>query len=184
MNARQRLLPLLLAAVAAATAGAALAATPAPPAGPASRIEVTWNAPDELSEVRQSIRAQRQPPQDWLETLADHLRRRADRLLPPGERLQVTITDIKLAGDFEPWHGPQYDDVRFVKEIYPPRIDLHYRLLAEDGSTLREGDSKLRDPAFLTRSAAGSSDGLRYEKRLLDDWLRREFGRQRAAASR
>ena len=176
MNTMQRFAFLTLSAAAALTAGFAVAA-PAPATADA-RVEVTWNPPDELSEVRQAVRPQRQPPLEWLEKLAAHLRHRADQVLPAGERLKVKITDIKLAGDYEPWHGPRFDDVRIVKDIYPPRIDLHYTLIGSDGTTLREGDAKLRDPAFLSRSSANDSDSLRYEKRLLDDWLRREFGGQ------
>jgi len=176
MNTMQRFAFLTLSAAAVLTAGFAVAA-PAPAAAD-SRVEVTWNPPDELSEVRQAVRPQRQPPLEWLEKLAAHLRQRADPMLPAGERLKVTITDIKLAGDYEPWHGPRFDEVRIVKDIYPPRIDLHYALIGSDGTTLREGDAKLRDPAFLSRSSANDSDSLRYEKRLLDDWLRREFGGQ------
>lgn len=176
MNTMQRFAFLTLSATAVLTTGFAVAA-PAP-AATDSRVEVTWNPPDELSEVRRAVRPQRQPPLEWLEKLAAHLRQRADPMLPAGERLKVTITDIKLAGDYEPWHGPRFDEVRIVKDIYPPRIDLHYALIGSDGTTLREGDAKLRDPAFLSRSSANDSDSLRYEKRLLDDWLRREFGGQ------
>jgi hypothetical protein len=34
----------------------------------------------------------------------------------------------------------------------------------------------LRDPGFLTRSTLNGSDSYRFEKRLLKDWLVREFG--------
>lgn len=179
MNTIQRFALLML--TFAGSAGLAQAA-PAPAAATASRVEVTWNPPEQLSEVRRSVRPQRQPPVEWLEKLAAHLRQRADQILPPGEQLRVKFTDVKLAGDLEPWHGPQFDDVRIVKDLYPPRIDLHYQLIGSDGATLREGDDTLRDPAFLSRSNANDSDTLRYEKRMLDDWLRREFGGQQARA--
>jgi hypothetical protein len=61
--------------------------------------------------------------------------------------------------------------------IYPPWMNLHFVLLAADGSTLREGDARLRDSSFLRRSVAGdSTDPLRFDKRMIDDWLREEFG--------
>ena len=95
--------------------------------------------------------------------------------LPPDEHLQVTIDDIKLAGSFEPWRGPDAQDIRFLKDIYPPRMDLHYRLTAADGSVIREGTSRLRDLAYLQHTVPTSTDQLRYDKRMVDDWLRREF---------
>lgn len=66
-----------------------------------------------------------------------------------------------------------------VRDIYPPRIDLHFRLVGPDGQVLKEGDRKLQDPAYLMTSTAVpfSTDPLRFEKALLDAWLRREFAR-------
>jgi hypothetical protein len=142
------------------------------------RIEVNWAPDQQLSEVKDNpIQRGWLRPEDWQKTLGDYLRLRADRLLPAGQRLQIGIDDIKLAGSFEPWHGPAADDIRLLKDIYPPRIDLHYKLLAADGSTIREGTSKLRDMAYLQHAVANSSDAFAYDKRMIDDWLRREFAR-------
>ena len=83
------------------------------------------------------------------------------------------ITDVDLAGDFEPWRGPDFTRVRVIRDIYPPRIDLDFRLIGADGRVLREGKRKLRDPGFLTTGAIGpgSTDPLRYEKRMIDRWF-------------
>ena len=44
------------------------------------------------------------------------------------------------------------------------------------GNVIEQGERKLVDTAFLMGSSTfGNSDQLRYEKRLLDDWLRREL---------
>jgi len=168
--------PALLGAVLALVAGAALA-TSAPP----DRVSVTWAPTQQLTEVKDNpMQRGWLRPEEWEHQLGDHLRRRADRVLAPGERLDVRIDDIKLAGAFEPWHmRPGMEDVRIMKDIYPPRIDLHYRLIASDGSTIREGDAKLRDQAYLQRAtAANTTDPLRFDKRMIDDWLRHEFGRK------
>ena len=161
------LLAVLLAAVAAAQA-----LTPPP-----ERIQVIWAPTDKLTEVRDN-QMQRGwlRPEDWMKSLSDDLRKRADRVLPAGEQLQVTINDIKLAGSYEPWRRSEQQDIRILKDIYPPRVELHYKLMASDGSTIREGDKKLVDGAYLQRSvAADSTDPLRYDKRLLSEWVAREF---------
>ena len=45
-----------------------------------------------------------------------------------------------------------------------------------DGNVIAEGSRELRDLAFMQRGPAGmSSDSLRYEKQLIDDWLRRDI---------
>ena len=45
-----------------------------------------------------------------------------------------------------------------------------------DGAVLAQGERRLADPGFLQGAARlDDSDPLRFEKRLIDDWLRREF---------
>ncbi|MBN8480466.1 MAG: DUF3016 domain-containing protein [Xanthomonadales bacterium] len=156
----------------------ALASTPARAAdGEAPRITVAWPDVATLSETKEAHGRGWQRGQAWLEALRKQVVRTAERTLAPDERLDVTFTDIKLAGSFEPWRGPQFDDVRIVKDIYPPRIDLRFVLRSGDGQVIAEGERTLRDPGFLTRSIANANDPLRYEKRMLDEWLRREFGK-------
>lgn len=141
------------------------------------RVQVLWAAPEHLTEVKSNqMRRGFMRPEDWMKALSDYLRVRADRLLPPGQQLQVTIDDITLAGSFEPWHGPALDDTRFMKDIYPPRLKLHYRLTAGDGSTLREKEVRLIDLGYLQHTGLPTdTDPLRYEKRQISDWLAREF---------
>ena len=172
------ILPLRAIALTLAAAGLAASAGAFARSEPPARIQVTWAPAEQLTEVKNN-RLERgwMRPKDWQQSLADDLRVHADRLLPPDEQLQVTFEDIKLAGDFEPWHRPGLDDVRVLKDIYPPRAQLHYRLLAGDGRVLREGDAKLADLSYLQRAVPDTTDALRYDKRMLREWLRREFGR-------
>jgi hypothetical protein len=140
------------------------------------RIQVAWAPTETLSEVKNNpMQRGWQRPDDWMKALSEHLRQRADVLLPPGQRLEVTIDDIKLAGDFEPWRGPNGQDIRVLKDLYPPRIDLHYKLFAADGSLIRENSSQLRDLSYLQHTVPFQNDPLRYDKRLIEDWLRKEF---------
>lgn len=140
-----------------------------------ARVSVDWTDPAQFTELKHYRSYRDSRPADWLDPLAKYLRTRADRLLPPGDRLEVTFTDVQRAGSYEPWHGPRLDDVRIVRDIYPPRIELRFRLFDANGSVLREGERKLHDAAFLMRDGAHEDDPLRFEKRLLDQWLRKEF---------
>lgn len=110
----------------------------------------------------------------YLEQLQGHLMKRAAALLAAGERLSVSITEVDMAGEFEPWRPPS-GDARIVKDIYPPRIDLTFSLAADDGKLIKEGPRKLRDPAFLAGANRYPDDPLRYEKALLDRWLEQEL---------
>ncbi|MBO9662169.1 DUF3016 domain-containing protein [Dokdonella sp.] len=168
--------PIILFALLAAALLAGCATAPADP-NAAARVNVDWTSPEAFADVRENPGpgVGRQKPEEWLPTLAKYLRGRADSMLPAGEHLAVTFTDIKRAGSYEPWRGPQWNDVRVVKDIYPPRIDLRFTLTDASGKVLGEGERKLTDPGYLTRGTIDNDDPLRYEKRMLDDWLRREF---------
>jgi len=155
-------------------AGLPAASTPVATSA-AARIQVTYARPENFSENRQFGPQDRYNRVDYLDALREHLIERAAQWLPAGLRLQVTITDIKLAGAYEPWRGSRLDRVRIMKDIYPPRIDLDFKLTDRSGAVLREGSRKLRNLAYLQGDAGriGDSDPLRYDKALLDAWLRR-----------
>jgi hypothetical protein len=110
----------------------------------------------------------------YLEQLRGHLAKRAAALLAAGERLSVSITELDMAGEFEAWRPPS-GEARIVKDIYPPRIDLTFRLAADDGKVIKEGARALRDPAFLVGANLYPADPLRYEKALIDRWLEQEL---------
>ena len=96
--------------------------------------------------------------------------------LPGSMRLEVKITDIDLAGDFELFRGPQFDHVRVNKSIYPPRIVLEFRVVDGGDQTLKEGQRQLTDLDYQLRVDYPREDPLRYEKEILRDWLRGELG--------
>lgn len=140
-------------------------------------VSVQWTDPAQFTEIRQSRNRWEAQRGNWVRELAEHLRKQAAARLPAGERLEVTITDIKRAGDFEPWQGMRTDHVRYMRDLYPPRIALDFTLTGADGSVLAQGSRELTDMAYLHgRPRARDNDPLRYDKQLLDDWLRRELG--------
>jgi hypothetical protein len=110
--------------------------------------------------------------------LKQHLVTHGAKYLAKGERLQITVTDVDLAGDFEPWRGINFQDIRIVKDIYPPRVDLEFKLLDAEGKVISEGKRQLRDLGYLMGMAMPTSDPLRYDKEMLNDWLRQEFRRK------
>lgn len=155
------------------SATATAAAAPAEAAD--ARVQVTFKNPQNFAEAREFGMQDRWLHNDYLKTLKSYLIKRASAILAPGERLHVTITDIKLAGAFEPWRGPQWGYVRIMRDRYPPRIDLDFTLTDAHGKVLRQGSRKLRNLGYLSSGAnmPGSTDPLRYDKALLDSWLRR-----------
>lgn len=151
--------------------------TPRPPVEVAAGIvSVTHADPAGFSEARGAPHESGKARRAWLDALSQHLSERAAAALPRGQRLEIHIADVQRAGGFEPWRGLRAAGVRVVRDIYPPRIDLSFKLRDERGAVLREGSRQLRDSAFLMRPDMYPNDPLRHEKALLDDWVRKEFG--------
>jgi len=148
-------------------------------------VSVQWTDPNQFTEIRFSGNRFQSQQGDWVQDLAEHFRDSIVRRLPPGDRMAITITDIKRAGEFEPWHGPRGDDIRIVKDLYPPRISFSYVWTDSSGKVVDQGEQRLIDTAFLMNdSRINNSDQLRYEKRMIDDWTRRQFRDGRTTASR
>lgn len=139
-------------------------------------VSVKWTDPAQFSEVRFSGNRFESQRGDWVQSIAEYFRTSAARQLPPGDRLDITITDIKRAGQYEPWHGPRANDVRIVKDIYPPRLRFNYTWTDANGQVIDQGERRLIDAGFLTTSVqTNDTDTLRYEKRMIDDWTRSLF---------
>lgn len=139
-----------------------------------SPVQVSWTDPAQFTEIRSSPNRFEAQSGNWVFQLATYLRTSASRRLPPGQTLEVQITDIKRAGDFEPQNGPRGNDVRIMRNIYPPRITLTFTLRDAGGAVLQQGEEKLIDMNYLGNTGLlSNNDPLRYEKRMLDDWLRR-----------
>jgi hypothetical protein len=138
-------------------------------------VSVSWTDPAQFSDIRYSRNRWEAKRGDWVRQLAEHVRKSASERLPPGERLDIVITDIRRAGDYEPWHGASAQDIRFMREIYPPRITLNFKRYDASGRVVAEGERKLVDSMYMSSTSITDSDPLRYEKRMLDDWLRRDL---------
>lgn len=141
-----------------------------------SSVSVTYVSPEQFTENRLYGRQDRFNRIDYLAQLKAYLIKQGQAVLKPGQSLHVDITDIRLAGAYEPWHGPQWSYVRVMRDIYSPRIDLDFRLVDQDGNVLREGKRALRDLDYLHSNAglaAAEGAPLYYDKALLRRWLMR-----------
>lgn len=158
------------AAAVLAAADAAAADDPAP-----GRVSVVFVEPARFTDARDAAQPSERGTAALLAELARFIRQAGERELPAGLSLEVRVTDLDLAGEFEPWRGPQFERFRVLKDVYAPRIDLEFRVTDTDGRVVGEGRRSLRDADYLARSIRVSGDRLRYEKDLLRDWLRQEL---------
>jgi hypothetical protein len=140
---------------------------------PPDNVSVHYKDPQHFTEAKRSFGVHLIKANDYLKPLKAYIAQRASRVLTAGQRLDIEVSDVDLAGEYEPWRGPRMDDVRIIKDIYPPRIDLDFTLYGADGKVLRQGHRQLRDLSFLSRNFGADQDSLRYEKSLIDQWLRK-----------
>ncbi len=153
--------------------------TPGDATKPVPQVQVTFTDPDKFTDVKDSYVASDRGRDAILGELKDYITTRAPHYLAEGQKLAITITDVDLAGDFEPGRGPRWEDIRIVKDIYPPRITLSYQLTDAEGNVVKSGTRKLVDMDFMMNISINTSDARRYEKTMLDNWLATEFPRRR-----
>jgi len=161
-----------------AIALAILLALPAWADEPASTAPVTveFVEPETFTDIRTGFLRTNVDNNSHLRALHRHLVRKAATYLAPGQTLHIAVTDIDLAGDHTPHSNPALLDIRTVSNLYPPRMSLNYTLSDASGAVVRTGEAKLKDLGFDIGSGGSVSDPLRYDKRMLDKWLRSEFG--------
>jgi hypothetical protein len=163
---------ILAALLGVAGAGSAFGRGPAT-TSPESRVSVVFVEPQTFTDVK--VTRWGGNSANLLDELQQFMRATGEARVPAGLRLEIRVTDIRLAGNIEPGRGPRLDNVRIVRSIYPPCIKLEFRVTDGKGAVVKEGKRELTDAAFLMRDPWPTDDYLRYEKNLLRDWFRAEF---------
>ena len=111
-----------------------------------------------------------------LNAIRSYLVTESKYFVPEGCKLTMTFTDIDLAGDFEPWRGAQWDDIRVVKDIYPPHFKFTWSVADASGAVLKQGTEDILDMNFQMRVTIDRQDPLRYEKDILRSWMSTAVG--------
>ncbi len=144
---------------------------------PASRVYVTFVSPEKFTDVKNDWISSDGYREGVLEELKLQFESTGRTCLAEGQQLEIKVTDVDLAGDFEPAQGPDFDHIRILREIYPPRMELEFRLIGADGQVISEGKRHLKRLGYLMTLVLPTHDPLRYEKDLIRSWLRQEFKR-------
>ena len=106
-----------------------------------SRVSVTFVEPEKFTDSR---RVEFAPTSAGiLRQLERFLMDAGARYVPETMKLSIRVTDIDLAGYFESFRGPQADQVRITKGLYPPRIVLEFELLDSGAKIIQKGKRHL-----------------------------------------
>lgn len=102
----------------------------------------------------------------------------ADKYFKEGESLVMQFTDIDMAGDIQPWRNRYSADIRYIEDVYPPRVKFTYTVKDAEGNVLKEGEASLSDLAYRMNTLAPMRtqyENFFYENTLIRDWLRKTF---------
>jgi len=112
--------------------------------------------------------------QPAVSAIGAYLKRLDDRYLDRRQVLTIDVVDIDLAGYIDPLRPNAYN-IRILRDGTWPRIRVRYSL-AQNGRPLRRGEETIASVDYLTNASARfSSDPLRYEKAMLEEWFRARF---------
>jgi hypothetical protein len=138
--------------------------------------DVVFDHPEKFTDIKDQQSPTDKGQQAILDQIREFLVLRSKPFVPEGCKLTMTFTDIKLAGQFEPWRGPNWDQVRIVKPIYPPRFIFTWNVTDAAGKVIKQGKEDILDTAFDMRVTIDLSDPLRFEKDILKDWMSGSLG--------
>ena len=148
----------------------ALAALGAPRAAAQDRTEVIFVHPENFIDIKDYYNPTDKGEAAILRRIRTFLIHDTERLVPEGDKLTITFTNIDLAGEFEPWRGVHWQDVRIYTENYPPTFTFTYSVTDSAGRVVRQGSEALRGTDYLLHEPRDTIDTLRYDKDVLDGW--------------
>lgn len=135
-------------------------------------VKIVWQNPKDFRDIKSSGEIQSRYEKRLFDTLTTNINKEAAKVLKPNQKLEMTVTDVDLAGDMRPTFGATADDLRVIKEIYPPRMTFSYQVLEND-KVIITGDEKLSDMGFMTGIQPITDKPFMYETEMLRDWLKK-----------
>lgn len=109
-----------------------------------------------------------------LEGLERIIRTAAAKRLPAGYEIDVAVLDVDLAGKIDPVRT-RTGELRVMRQDTWPSMTLRYTL-RRSGKVIARGEETLRAMNYLMDPVAiRSSEPLRFEKTMLNDWFRARF---------
>lgn len=141
------------------------------------KVQIDWIQPEGYSDMHEGNLYSPSLFKRFSSAMESFIKEKTERYLPPDVTLGLTIKDVDLAGEAEPWRRPSASDIRIIKDIYPPRMKFEYKIADADGNVLKQGLAQITDLMFLWNMATPSRTGdpFYYEKELMAGWLRKNL---------
>jgi hypothetical protein len=140
-------------------------------------VKIVWQSPKDYRDIKSSGELQSRYEKRLFETLTENINKEAAKILKPNQKLEMTITDVDLAGDMRPTFGATANDLRIIKDIYPPRMTFSYQVMEND-KVIIAGDEKLSDMGFMGGIQSLNDKPFIYETKMLTEWLKKTIAPQ------
>ncbi|GIU07188.1 MULTISPECIES: DUF3016 domain-containing protein [unclassified Shewanella] len=134
-------------------------------------VNILWQSTNDYSDIEATSGVQSKFEQYLFTELTDGLAKLASKHLAKGQQLDLTVTNVDLAGDVQPTFGGATNDIRVVTDLYPPKISFDY-VLTQNGKVIKSGSEKLNNMGYLMDIQPIGSDAFPYEQDLLTDWFK------------
>ncbi|MCI0653944.1 MAG: DUF3016 domain-containing protein [Methylococcaceae bacterium] len=157
---------------------ASLTLNPCVVSADADRVTVRFIEPERFTDVSLSGSSTDTIRNHVLKSLEQSLVDLGKSHLADNQSLAIEMLDIDMAGNYEPWRRPLLNNVRFVRDVYRPRIKLRYTWRDAQGTVLASAQESVTDLNYLILPDPSylNFDPLKYEKTLLRRWFEQRFG--------
>lgn len=138
----------------------------------AGEAKVSWQEPDKYTDIRPSNEARDSFKEKVFKEFNAMFSTMAKKL-PDGYQMDVTVTDLDLAGDVNGMYSRLGRDIRVVKELYWPRMSFSYILKNEKNEVVVSAKEDLKDMNFMNSIGIHTSgNSFDYEEKMLNDWFK------------
>jgi len=145
-------------------------------AAQAGTASVSFDRPEKFTDARRTATSPKPDPK-VLDTVRREFESLAARDLTDSQSLEITVTDIDLAGEFEPWFARGgYNNTRVLRAVGWPSMDVRY-VLRDGDQVIHEGETRMADLDYLQEIALKRNrlEPLASEKLMMDRWFREEI---------
>lgn len=138
----------------------------------AGEAKVNWLEPDKYTDIRPSNESRDSFKERVFKEFNAMFLALAKKL-PDGYQMEVTVTDLDLAGDVNGMYSQFGRDIRVVKELYWPRMTFFYVLKNEKNEVVGSEKEDLKDMNFMSTIGIHSNRGsFEIEEKMLNDWFK------------
>ena len=139
------------------------------------RVSVKWIEPKSFTDVKERNFSNAKYRKHVFSQLEKHLDKLAKEL-PQGQSLMVSVTDVDLAGSFEPASfiglSTSMDNIRIMRNVDIPRLEFTYQLIDASGKILRSEEVNLKNMNYLHGAGiSGRNQPFAHEKKMLSKWF-------------